>query len=371
MIFARYGYPSALAAATVLAALLVTGLPVRALRGARRPLLVTLTCPRHTVTRGETVPVRVASTGRAEIRLRVTGLPAVTVRAGDVWESPPLPRGLVTVTVESVADVGALALWRWRLPYEATTLTVRVRPRRVALRPPPESVSDTDDGRPAPIGAGTGAVFAGLREYEAGDDIRHIDWAASARAADDDVLYVRQFGPSLADGLLIVLDPAAGPAFETAVDLAYSLAAAGGHLAVLGRAGVRHGPGDAEELLIVLRPDPAPPLAAGLPGAPVVVTADVTRAAPLRGTARLVLAVGSGEPATERPGVPAGAGQPAVSWPGVRTTGGPVVADRPGFRAAGGPVVPDRPGVRAAGGPVVPVADLDEARVVWDRWAAR
>lgn len=319
--FARYGYPPALATATLLAALLITGLPFRALRPGRRPLLVTLTCPRLTITRGETVTVRVAATARAEIRLRATGLPAVTVRAGDVWESPPLPRGRCVITVESVADVGALALWRWRLPFEATTLSVRVRPRHVALRPPPEHVSDVDDGRPAPIGVGT--VFTGLREYEAGDDIRHIDWAASARAPDDDVLYVRQFGPSLADDLLIVLDPAAGPGFETAVDLAYSLACAGGHLAVLGRAGVRRGPADAADLLIGLRPAPVP--VTGLSGAPVVVTTDATRAGALSATAALVLAV----------------------------------------------TAADGPAVGAAGGPVVPVADLAAARTAWDRWASR
>ncbi|MFI5842684.1 DUF58 domain-containing protein [Catenuloplanes sp. NPDC051500] len=320
--YATYGYPPALAAAAVLVALLIAGLPFRAL--GRRPLRLTLAPGRPDVVRGDPVTVRVTSTGPGSVRLLIDGsesaLVAVTARDQGVWSSPPLARGRHTITVASVVDVGALGLWRWRLPFEAAPVRVRATPRRTALGPPPDLLSDVDDGRPAPIGAGTGVAFAGVREYAVGDDVRHIDWAASARAPDDDVLYVRQFTPSLVDDLVVVLDPyAVDPAaFETAVDLACSLAWAGGRLAILGRAGIAHTPGDAEELLTTLRPAPVPVTA--VPGAAVVITAVPARAPRLSTCARLVFAVGA--------------------------TGGP-------------------------GGPVVPVPDLAAARDAWHRWADR
>ncbi|GLL05458.1 DUF58 domain-containing protein [Dactylosporangium matsuzakiense] len=101
--------------------------------------------------------------------------------------------------------------------------------------------SPTDDDGEASARAG-GPVFAGLREYAEGDDIRHIDWAASARAPTGPWI-VRHRVLARVAAIRIVLDPtrpadpatpadpsdaAGGPGaadrFETAVDIAYSMA---------------------------------------------------------------------------------------------------------------------------------------------------
>jgi len=233
------------------------------------------------------------------------------------------------VSVDRVTDVDVLGLWRRRIPFTGGRAEVVVRPRCADLATPPDTLDHEEDGRPAPLGAGPGVTFAGLREYEAGDDIRHIDWAASARAADDAV-YVRQFAPALTEDLIVVLDsylpPDVGsPAdFETAVDLAYSFVRAGADLWVTGDQQPHRGRSEAEEALLALVPskDPALP-AGGLPtGATTVITAAPGRIPDLR-----------------RACSPSG----------------------PGFRIADGPARTDDRSFR--------VPDLTQAQAAWAGWA--
>ena len=77
---------------------------------------------------------------------------------------------------------------------------------------------------------GQGTEFDSLREYVVGDDVRSIDWRASARAAD---VMVRTWRPERDRRVLLVLDcgrTAAGrvgdaPRLDAAMDAALLLAA--------------------------------------------------------------------------------------------------------------------------------------------------
>ncbi len=86
------------------------------------------------------------------------------------------------------------------------------------------------DGRTAVMVRGQGTEFDSLREYVSGDDVRSIDWRASARAAD---VMVRTWRPERDRHVLLVLDTgrtSAGrvgdaPRLDSAMDAALLLAA--------------------------------------------------------------------------------------------------------------------------------------------------
>jgi len=172
--------------------------------------------------------------------------------------------------------VGPLALWRRGLPFTGGRAEIAVHPRHVDLADPPDLIDLDEENRPARIGVGTGAAFAGLREYEPGGDLRHIDWAASARSSGE-LLYVRQFAPALAEDRVVVLDPGRpGPArpeaFDLAIDLAYSFVLAGADLAIDGEPDPVRGAAAARDVLIGLTARAATPAPARTrPGGVVAV----------------------------------------------------------------------------------------------------
>ena len=86
------------------------------------------------------------------------------------------------------------------------------------------------DGRTAVLVRGQGTEFDSLREYVPGDDVRSIDWRATARAAD---VVVRTWRPERDRQIVLVLDTgrtSAGrvgdaPRLDAAMDAALLLAA--------------------------------------------------------------------------------------------------------------------------------------------------
>jgi uncharacterized protein (DUF58 family) len=86
------------------------------------------------------------------------------------------------------------------------------------------------DGRQAALVRGAGTEFDSLREYVIGDDVRSIDWRATARAAD---VMVRTWRPERDRHLVLVLDTgrtSAGrvgdePRLDAAMEAALLLAA--------------------------------------------------------------------------------------------------------------------------------------------------
>ena len=132
------------------------------------------------------------------------------------------------VTVRSVGPLGIAARQgRHEVPWQ-----VRVQPPFASRRFLPERLARLRqlDGAVAVRVRGQGTEFDALREYVEGDDVRSIDWRASARAQD---VVVRTWRPERDRTLLLVLDTSrtsAGrvgdvPRLDAALDAALLLCA--------------------------------------------------------------------------------------------------------------------------------------------------
>lgn len=133
-----------------------------------------------------------------------------------------------TVTVRSVGPLGLAARQgTHRVPW-----TVRVLPPFTSRRHLPSRLARLRelDGRTSLMVRGQGTEFDSLRDYIAGDDVRSIDWRASARRA---TVAVRTWRPERDRHVLIVLDTGRTsaarvgdtPRLDAAMDAALLLAA--------------------------------------------------------------------------------------------------------------------------------------------------
>ncbi|WP_326551581.1 DUF58 domain-containing protein [Micromonospora sp. NBC_01813] len=113
-------------------------------------------------------------------------------------------RPAADVTVRSVGPLG-LAFRQRRGRPVTPPWTLRVLPRFDSRRLLPEKVARLRviDGMRATRGRGQGTEFDNLREYVVGDDVRSIDWRASARRAD---VLVRTWRPERDRRVVCVLD---------------------------------------------------------------------------------------------------------------------------------------------------------------------
>ncbi|MEW2376201.1 DUF58 domain-containing protein [Micromonospora sp. NPDC047812] len=146
----------------------------------------------------------------------------------------PVRRGDRPAVALTVRSFGPLGLgFRQRAGRPATPpWTVRVLPRFDSRRHLPEKLSRLRviDGTQVSRGRGQGTEFDTLREYVVGDDVRSIDWRASARRAD---VLVRTWRPERDRRLLCVLDTGRTsavrvgdePRLDTAIDAALLLTA--------------------------------------------------------------------------------------------------------------------------------------------------
>ncbi|GHF77180.1 uncharacterized protein (DUF58 family) [Amycolatopsis bartoniae] len=206
--------------AAVFAVLVVLVLVDLALAGGVRGLGFTRSG--ETSTRlGEPVEVRLAVTnpGRRVVRgvVRDAWPPsagvvrdrqALVVPAGESrvvsFELRPTRRGerrADRVTVRSVGPLGLAARQgSHRVPW-----AVRVLPPFHSRRHLPSRLARLQqlDGRQAALVRGAGTEFDSLREYVVGDDVRSIDWRATARARD---VMVRTWRPERDRHVLLVLD---------------------------------------------------------------------------------------------------------------------------------------------------------------------
>ncbi|RZQ62610.1 DUF58 domain-containing protein [Amycolatopsis suaedae] len=105
------------------------------------------------------------------------------------------------VTVRSTGPLGLAA----RQGSHAVPWTVRALPPFTSRRHLPSRLARLRqlDGRQAIRVRGQGTEFDSLREYVIGDDVRSIDWRASARATD---VMVRTWQPERDRRLVVVLD---------------------------------------------------------------------------------------------------------------------------------------------------------------------
>ncbi len=137
-------------------------------------------------------------------------------------------RPAARVTVRSVGPLGLAG----RQGSHDVPWRVRVLPPFTSRRHLPSRLARLRelDGRTAVMVRGQGTEFDSLREYVGGDDVRSIDWRASARAAD---VMVRTWRPERDRRVLLVLDcgrTAAArvgdaPRLDAAMDAALLLAA--------------------------------------------------------------------------------------------------------------------------------------------------
>ena len=132
------------------------------------------------------------------------------------------------VTVRSVGPLGVAA----RQGSHAVPWRVRVLPPFTSRRHLPAKLERLRqlDGRSAAMIRGPGTEFDSLREYVVGDDVRSIDWRATARASD---VMVRTWRPERDRRILLVLDTGRtsaarvgdAPRLDAAMDAALLLAA--------------------------------------------------------------------------------------------------------------------------------------------------
>jgi uncharacterized protein (DUF58 family) len=132
------------------------------------------------------------------------------------------------VTVRAVGPLGVAA----RQGSHVVPWQVRVLPPFHSRRHLPSKLARLRqlDGRAAVLIRGQGTEFDSLREYVGGDDVRAIDWRASARAGD---VMVRTWRPERDRRILLVLDTGRtsaarvgdAPRLDAAMDAALLLAA--------------------------------------------------------------------------------------------------------------------------------------------------
>jgi uncharacterized protein (DUF58 family) len=220
------------------------------------------------------VPARVRLGTEAEIELLVTNTGSRTIRGQirDAWEpSAGIARSRTTVAIppqERRRIATTLTPWR-RGERRVSEITVRAwgplhlwarqatlnAPGRIRVLPPFASRKHLPsrlarlrelDGMTSVMLRGQGTEFDSLREYVRGDDVRSIDWRATARRHDPSAgggakVMVRTWRPERDRHVVIVLDTARTsaarvddePRIDTAFESALLLAA------LAGRAGDR------------------------------------------------------------------------------------------------------------------------------------
>ena len=172
---------------------------------------------------------------------------AIAVPPGEVrrttLELTPTRRGDRRTEAVTVRSFGPLRLWARQATLEA--------PGRIRVLPPfhsrmhlPSRITRLRelDGRTPMLIRGRGTEFDSLREYVRGDDVRSIDWRATARRADPEApgsmrLMVRTWRPERDRRIVIVADTsrtaaarvADEPRLDTAFEASLLLAALATH----------------------------------------------------------------------------------------------------------------------------------------------
>jgi uncharacterized protein (DUF58 family) len=157
---------------------------------------------------GEVRDAWVPSAGATPYRHRIDLDPDESVRV--VTTLRPTRRGdrpAVRVTIRSLGPLGMA--YRQPTGKRADAMTpawrLRVLPRFTSRRFLPEKLTRLRiiDGMIVTRGRGQGAEFDSLREYVIGDDVRSIDWRATARRSD---IITRTYRPERDRRVLCVLD---------------------------------------------------------------------------------------------------------------------------------------------------------------------
>ncbi len=132
-------------------------------------------------------------------------------------------RGLVEVGPALIAKSDPLGLMR-REVRQTEPDTLWVRPKVVAVNPVPVGLAKDLEGPTSDTSPAGDVAFHTLREYQVGDDHRHVHWLSSARAGS---LMVRHYVDNRRPHLTVLIDDrSAGyddETLEVAVDIAATL----------------------------------------------------------------------------------------------------------------------------------------------------
>ncbi|MCU1570387.1 MAG: hypothetical protein JWR33_1128 [Naasia sp.] len=167
------------------------------------------------------------SAGSARSRVPMT-IPPGERRAAD-FSLTPLRRGERRTEQVTIRSLGPLGLWA-RQATLSSPAAIRVLPPFTSRRHLPSRLARLRelDGRTSVMIRGQGTEFDSLREYVRGDDVRSIDWRATARhggARAGQEVMVRTWRPERDRRVVLVLDSgrtsAARVADEPRLDTAF------------------------------------------------------------------------------------------------------------------------------------------------------
>lgn len=189
---------------------------------------------------GEDAQVRVSarSAGRLPVPSPLISVPTGQaqhlVRLRTLHRSPQveridlaaLRRGVVQVGPVTARRTDPLSLLRWHERWSGTA-EMLVLPRMVDVESLGLGAIRDQEGTPSDEISMSDLAFHALREYVPGDDLRHVHWRSSAKAA---TLQIRQYQDTRRSHLTVVIDDSSGSYadpedFETAVSAAASIAA--------------------------------------------------------------------------------------------------------------------------------------------------
>lgn len=141
-----------------------------------------------------------------------------------VYNLPTSRRGRIEVGPAVIVKADPLGLMR-REVVQTRPHTLWVHPRHRAVAPLPVGFAKDLEGPTSDTSPQGDVAFHALREYQVGDDYRHIHWLSTARVG---TVMVRHYVDNRRPQLGVVLDDRAeiwhGDTFEVAVEVAASLA---------------------------------------------------------------------------------------------------------------------------------------------------
>jgi uncharacterized protein (DUF58 family) len=160
---------------------------------------------------------------------RIVQLAIPALKPGETIEEhyvvPAQRRGLFDVGPVRLTRSDSLGLFK-RMQGQGTIEQLWVRPRVHPLRSISAGWAKDIDGPTSDTSPRGSAAFHALREYQFGDDLRHVHWRTSARRGS---LMVRHFVDTRRTQEVVLLDPRAefytDHSFEEAVEIAASVCA--------------------------------------------------------------------------------------------------------------------------------------------------
>jgi uncharacterized protein (DUF58 family) len=194
--------------------------PERVTVGDRAVAVVRVTNPRRTPVASRTIEEHVA--GRP-LRLDIPPLgPGRATEA--VFTLPTARRSVVEVGPALIVKSDLLNLMRREIVQTGTQL-LWVHPRVAALRALPVGFAKDLEGPTSDASPAGDVAFHALREYELGDDYRHVHWMSTARTG---TLMVRHYVDNRRPNLTAVVDTEldsyrSDVEFDTAIEIAASL----------------------------------------------------------------------------------------------------------------------------------------------------